>query len=70
MTGDRVNDILKQCNVILQDFDEYFKANKLTINPDKTKYMIFNRPYNKMLENDNFINKNIKLSRKKKKTKD
>ena len=69
MTGDRVNDILKQCNVILQDFDEYFKANKLTINSDKTKYMIFNRPYNKMLENDNFINKNIKLNRKKKKRK-
>ena len=66
MTGDSVNEILRQLNDILKDFDDYFQANRLTVNTDKTKYMIFNTTCNKKKDNDDYNNKDITVKTKKK----
>ena len=66
ITGKDVNKIISQLNLILKEFDEYFKSNRLTVNTDKTKYMIFNTQYNKRKDKDTFSNCDIKITRKKK----
>ena len=62
-----ITDLINDLNVILLEFNEYFKSNRLTVNIDKTKYMIFNTPHNRRKEHDNFINNGINITKKKKK---
>ena len=67
LTGDNINNIIKDFNNILIEFEGYFTSNKLTVNAEKTKYMIFNTPYNKKKDNDNITNKDITINKKRKK---
>ena len=68
LTGTNINEIILELNNILKDFDEYFKANKLTVNVDKTKHMIFNSNYNKKRDGDTYKNTGIEVKPKKRKT--
>ena len=68
ISGDDVYQIIRELNSILSELDSYFKANMLTVNTDKTKYMIFNTPHNKHKDNDTYTNLNIDIKKKKRKT--
>ena len=67
LSGDNVHTIITELNNILIEVDAYFKANRLTVNTDKTKYMIFNTPYNKRKDNDTYFNNDVKTNVHKKK---
>lgn len=41
ITGRNLTEAKQHCNAILQRFYNYFTLNKLSINPSKTKYMVF-----------------------------
>ena len=67
--GKNVSNMISQLNPILQEFDEYFQSNKLTVNTDKTKYMIFSSTINKRKDKDTYKNEDINISIKVKKRK-
>ena len=69
MTGHNIHEIITELNKILPDFNDYFSSNKLTVNTDKTKYMVFSSPYNKSKNKDTYINQGIKINVKKRKRK-
>ena len=68
ISGNDVHEIIHELNNILSELNKYFKANMLTVNTEKTKYMIFNTPHNKRKDNDTFTNVNIKIKTKSRKT--
>ena len=59
ITGNDITNLITELNTILKELNEYFEANRLTVNTDKTKYMIFNTPHNRRKDNDNFKNNDI-----------
>ena len=50
ISGDSIKEATDKANLILRQFVHYFNVNKLSINPDKTKYMVI-KPKRKKLSN-------------------
>ena len=61
ITGNDINKLIAELNLILKEFHEYFEANRLTVNTDKTKYMIFNTPHNRRKDRDTFKNNDVTI---------
>ena len=65
ITGNDITKLITDLNLILKELHEYFLANRLSVNTDKTKYMIFNTPQNRRKDCDNFKNNDITVKVKK-----
>ena len=65
MNGTDLHKLIKQLNIELVSFCNWFKSNKLSLNTEKTFYMIFHRARLKITEdiNLNLIMDNITLSK-------
>ena len=50
VSGRTLTETKQHCNDILTRFYQYFTHNKLSINPSKTKYMVY-RPLNRYMKN-------------------
>ena len=54
ISGRNIYEASQKCNSVLHRFVEYFQINKLSINPDKTKYMVYS-PKTKHKRNNTMI---------------
>ena len=50
VSGQNLTETKQHCNDILTRFYQYFTLNKLSINPKKTKYMVYKPIYHKHLK--------------------